>query len=286
MKAMESANATPGSIPPNHHDQQPLLLGDALAHVLCGRLFGAPRRPWSGAALGVTAAGILCLQPATLVTFLSSVLAALVTVTGAYMIRYAGFAKANRERGTLCPRCTSRMWQFCCARCREPVPPLGFLWHGAFLASCPHCGFALSSRRGTLMAWCSTCSHAEPRPHRFYAAPVHVVVMAVGQMPGVDDVRGGWQLVRTEPTRLTLHYPYDDHSAAVMVVVDYRNDSLRFDPLVISRTRLLLISDDVPEAYLDQLRALFSRALFDRTRAGSAVPAGARLAAPPKEDGS
>lgn len=256
-------------IPPNHEDPELFFLGDAIAHLARGRLYGVVRHPPLAISLGLACCGAVYWRAGTALAMLGGCAVSLLAVSLAYSLHYAGFVHANRERGTLCPRCTSRMWQFCCARCREPVPPLAFFWGGAFLSSCPHCGFWLSAGTGTLLAWCSTCFHAVEHPRHFYARPTHVVVMAVGRLPGEDEIHDPWQrLASPAPTRLTLYHPPDEHSATLMLVVDYLKDSLRFEPLVIARARLLLVSDDAPDACIEALRSIFPSAFFERTSAG------------------
>ncbi|HSS76185.1 MAG TPA: hypothetical protein VLV54_05515 [Thermoanaerobaculia bacterium] len=257
-------------IPPNHEDPEPLFLGDTFAHLTQGRLYGVIRRPALAIPLGLICCCALYLRTGAALAMLGGWVASLLAASLAYSLHYIGFVHANRERGTLCPRCTSRMWQFCCARCREPVPPLASLWSGALLSRCPHCGFWLSSRQGTLLAWCSTCFHAVEHPHHFYARPTQVVVMAIGRLPGEDEIQEPWQrLGPPAPTRLTLYRPPDEHSATLMLVIDYLADNLRFAPLVIARTRLLLVADDAPDASVAALRSIFPAAPFERTSAGT-----------------
>jgi hypothetical protein len=270
---MSSASDNTAKISPNSQDPQSLFLGDAIAHITQGRLFGIVRRPLLAAPLALACLGFLSVRSTAVLVLLGGFAASVLAASLAYLVSYAGFARANRDHGTLCPRCASRMWQFCCARCREPVPPLAFLWRGALLSSCPHCGYWLSSKEGTLLAWCSTCSHAVPDPRRFYARPTHLIVMAVGRLPGEGEIPDPWQrLTSPDPARLVLYHPPDDRSASLMLVVDFMKDSNpRFDQWVIGHTRLLLVSDDAPDAVVDTFRAIFPTAIFERTAAGAAA---------------
>src|SRR5687767_4870672 len=115
-----------------------MLLGDAFAHVTFGRVFGVIRRPWSGVfSLAAVVVGLVYARAMT-AAIVIGFFGALTLVAAAYMLWYSGFVQRNRSLGVLCPQCTSRMWQFCCARCREPVPALALFLRGAFLAACPH----------------------------------------------------------------------------------------------------------------------------------------------------
>lgn len=283
---MSSTSDNTSKISPNSQDPESLFLGDAVAHLTQGRLFGIVRRPLLAVALALACCGVFYFHPTAVLALLGGFTASFLAASLAYLSSYAAFARANRDHGTLCPRCASRMWQFCCARCREPVPPLAFFWRGALLSSCPHCGFWLSADESALLAWCSTCSHAVPDPRRFYACPTHLIVMAVGRLPGEGEIHDPWQrLPSPPPEQLLLYHPFDDHSASLMIVVDYRKESNpRFDQWVIDHTRLLLVSDDAPDAVAATFRAIFPTAIFERTAAGVAVNAGERPAAETKED--
>lgn len=244
---------------PNQYDPAPLMLGDALAHVASGPFFAALRRWWY-LAVPVATAVAFWFHPAVAAAQAAGLLTALVAVTTTYLWWHAGFARNNASRGTICPHCLSRMWQFCCARCREPVPPLAFFWRGVFMPACPHCNFALSSRGGTLLAWCSTCSYAIEYPHRFYALRVQLAVMALSELPDQSALGDGWRIVPIDwSTRLAL-YRIDSQSAVFFIVVDYVHDDLRFDPFVPLRARMVFTEQNTPGIYLERLQALFPTA--------------------------
>jgi hypothetical protein len=281
---MSSTSDDTSKISPNSQDPESLFLGDAIAHLTQGRLFRVVRRPLLAVPLALACCGFFYFHPPAVLALLGGFAASFLAASLAYLSSYARFAQDNQDHGTLCPRCASRMWQFCCARCREPVPPLAFLWRGALLSSCPHCGYWLSSDAGTLLAWCSTCSHVVRDPHRFYTRPNHLIMMAVGRLPSEGEIPAPWRLASSTPTRLVLYYPPDDHSASLMFVVDSMKDDLRFDYWVVDHTRLLLVSDDAPDAVAAAFRAIFPTAIFERTAAGVAVNAGVRLATETNEE--
>jgi hypothetical protein len=255
----------PRKIAPNISDPTPLLLGEIFYHLLQGRLLRFASRPFSAAVAAGFLTGGLWLYPSITMAALSGAVLSVTTVWVFYLLWYGRFAFLNSQRLVLCPQCRSRMWQFCCKRCREPVPPLAFMLRGAFLSECPHCGLRLSCQTETLKAWCSTCSHTEPHPELLYGKPTHVMVWAVDKMPTITQAKGGWQLIaKPNDTRMILYHRRDPHSASLMFVVHYVEDDLPFDPHIIKRCRMLLISEGVPTSHVDRFTAKFPSALLER----------------------
>lgn len=271
-------------IPPNYADPEPLTFGEALAHILQMRAIALWRRPLFALPLLCALTLVFVVRPRVLLPAACGAALAMVFLVLAYMFCYAAFLRHNRSRGTLCPCCTSRMWQFCCARCREPIPALAYLSGRCLLAHCPHCGFSLSGREA-LLAWCSTCSYAAADPRSFYAHPTFVIVVAAGRLPDAGDVGGGWQLVPVAPPgRLVLYLPSDQHSSSLMLVIDY-SDSFRFDPVFVSRARLALVAADAPGAVIGQLHAVLPGVPVEKSEVIKSSGVCAPLAAETKRSG-
>jgi hypothetical protein len=246
-------------IPPNAEDSTPLLLWEALAHIIQTHPIKHLTRPvFLVAAFILLGAGLLLFPPTTLGLLSGMVLAAL-AILAAYLIWYGRFVKLNNECGVLCVRCTSRMWQLCCARCREPVPPLTLmpLWGG--LTTCPHCGLRLSCSAGTLLAWCSTCHGTQPRPDRFYRKRMVVMVWVVHVLPEPDKVRDGWEVTAyPSPSRMLLFRGDDPHSNCLLLLVDYKQEKmLNFDRHIEKQNWRLLVSDGIPEMHINRYKSVF-----------------------------
>jgi hypothetical protein len=243
-------------IPINVGEPAPLLLWEALGHLGQG-LPRMLRHPVGLASCVVALAGIAGAAPATAVHLLAGAVMAIVACCLGYLFWYSRFASLNAARGTLCPCCFSRMWQVCCARCREPVPPLALMLDGALMSRCPHCDFRLSDRRGTLLAWCSTCSHTRPSPRRLFAKPTELTVWIDVALPSVR--LHGYEVVDRDEHRLVL---YDDKAPSGPALLIIRaGHSARIAPVashLLSRTTVLLLSSAIQDAHRSQLHGHFN----------------------------
>lgn len=261
---MATPAPAPRTISANESDPTPLLLGETFYHLRQGRMLRFALQPFPITIGAVLLAVGLWFYPAMTIAAMGGAVLSISTVAVFYLIWYGRFAYLNSRRLVLCSQCGSRMWQFCCKRCREPVPPLAFMLRGAFLSECPHCGLRLS-RQETLRAWCSTCSHNEPHPELLYGKPTHVMVWAVDKMPSITKDKGGWKpITGPRDTRLILYHSRDSHSASLMFVVHYRDDDMRFDPHIIKRCRMLFVSEDVPTSHVERFTAMFPSATLER----------------------
>lgn len=259
---------TPRPIPPNIADPAPLLLGEAFSHLRQGPLLSAAlTQPVPLIVLGLAAAAGLWLYTPVVIRWAAGAALALLALVLCYLCWHGRFVRLNKEYGTLCPRCTSRLWQLCCGRCREPVPPLALMWRGALLPACPHCGLRLSSRAETLLAWCSTCVHTEPRPDLLYRKPMYVIVWVVDRLPELNKVRDGWQMAaQPTPAQAILYHRGDPHSACLLLIANYRQEAaLRFEPHIIARNHMLLAAETIPQANVDRFRATLSKKHVVRT---------------------
>lgn len=245
------------TIPVNVSEPIGLLLGEACQHFAESRLLRIARKPWVRALIIACAPIAIFVAPAVTVRLALGLVGLWFTLVALYLCWHARFIHLNRIFQTLCPRCTSRMWQLCCARCGEPVPPLALWLKGMFLAHCPHCGLRLSSSRGTLLAWCSTCSEVLNEPGDFYGKPTFVIVWINNSLP--SQIAGNWKrLAQSDEGKLALYDRKDSHSASLMYVcTDYHLKEVPLDEHLIRRTRLLLISDDIPEIQANRIRGFF-----------------------------
>src|SRR2546423_286753 len=244
---------------PNVAEPTGLLLGEALLHLSHNRLLRCAARRW---VLGVEIVTVAIASYYALTWVLSLALGAVTAyllLAVAYLYWYGWFINRNRSNKPLCPQCTSRMWQLCCARCREPVPALALWLRGAVLAHCPHCGLRLSCRKKTLLAWCSTCSSSYPRPDWFYNKPTHVIVWIATSLP--VEVQGGWKgLPQEDKNEMALYHEGDKHSASIMYIRDdYESPEAPVKEHLINRTRLLLICRDVPDVHAERVKGFFSK---------------------------
>jgi hypothetical protein len=242
-----------------------LLLGDALFDLLNNRLVHMALRPRSLAAISVIFIAIGIFDFDLLIDALLGVSFATVIWIILYLCWYDRFILRNSQNQTLCPVCTSRMWQFCCARCHEPVPALIFWLHGLFLAHCPHCGLRLFSRQNsahkdTLLGWCSTCATEFEQPRTLYGKPTNVIVwLTNARLPTAGMIGGHWRLMQCEiPNFIKLYDNHDKHSASLMYIcADPRSIVLDFDEHLNKRTRLVLISTDLHPLITD-IKHVFS----------------------------
>ncbi|MGH9935244.1 MAG: hypothetical protein ACREAM_03305 [Blastocatellia bacterium] len=251
-------------IPPNTAEPGPLLLHEAFGHLFRGRLLGFGVKPWPLAAtIFILIIGLLA-SPSFALALLSGVALAILALALFYLCWYGRFVRLNDERGVLCPRCTSRMWQLRCRSCSEPAPPLALMLWGAFLATCLHCHRRLSCRDETLQAWCSTCNHAEPRPDLLYRKPMRVLVWVVDGLPDPNKIGDGWRVTSdSHPSRMTLFHRGEPHSTCLLLLVDYKEEGeLLFGKHIIERSRGLVVSDTIPGAYVERFKNPFSKNLL------------------------
>lgn len=242
-----------------------LLLGEALRDLSRNRMIRLATT-WQGiVSAALSGAALAWYAPLTALGLILGAALGYLLALAAYLCWYARFVSANSSMSPLCPACTSRMWQFSCARCREPVPALAFFARGLLLAHCPHCGFRVSSRRGTLLAWCSTCSAAFENPHTVYGRPTYVTVWVSERLPKRPG--GEWKPVSNCPSLKSLYYhDGDSHSAGFLHLVrNYRADESFVPEHLIDRTRLLLLGDDVCAEYAEKAKgSLDQRTIAER----------------------
>ena len=244
-------------ISPNNADPAPLLLGEALDHISQIELVRLATRRISLIAGGILLLPGLWFYLSTVLALLTGILLALLVLTVSYLVWYGRFAGLNNEHGILCRQCTSRMWQLCCERCREPVPPLTLMLKGLFLSTCPHCNNQLSCTAGTLLAWCSTCSHTEKRPDQLYRKPMYLMVWMVKGLPDAKIVPTNWQVNENQETsRMILYDSTNSHSTCFLMLVDYQEGEV-FDPHIIEHNRRLIGSTDIPQVHVDRFRNHF-----------------------------
>lgn len=253
---------------PNLEEPLGLLLGEAVSHLLRNRLARLMSRPLVliAALLCAVAAGIFA--PALLVNALLGILFACGALVVCYLCWYDRFSRLNSINKTLCPSCTSRAWQFCCARCHEPVPALTFWLRGLFLAHCSHCGLRLSIRCGRLLGWCSTCSHEFVRPGDLYRKPTNVIFWLTRTLPEAAQVNGGaWRRLPTNiPNTLKFYHDCDRHSASLMyicadpgLIPKVFHDHLR------RQARLVLTTEDIHQIETEELEGMFEHSIFRMT---------------------
>jgi hypothetical protein len=238
---------------------EPLRIQEALRHLFLGKSIGYRVLP------AVLLCGISVVWPGLLPYAVSGVACCLLIVASVYAVWYAIFLDALRGRGVLCPHCTSRIWQFCCGRCGEPVPPLAFMFGGLFLCCCPHCGLTLSCKKGTLHAWCSSCGGVPGAPPDvFYRKVTDAVVRVVSSLPDVPGQFGGWRVIaQLGNSRLLLYHPGDHLSASFMVLIVSPIDGGRLEPHLAERVGLVQIARAIPEAYRELYRARFPGVPFE-----------------------
>ncbi len=248
---MSKSDMTQRTIPINLLTPPPVSLGEASSHFRGSRSLVSVG---VAAVTSVAASGIAGGWPAAVSAAVGSV-AALAAVPLVYASWLALFSARCTANGTCCPSCLSRMWQLCCARCGEPMPPLALMFGGVFLPGCPHCGLGLSSREETLMAWCSTCNFRLPRPREFYRRPTHLAVLAT--VPPLR-VPGGLGEVAGAAHGLVGFDCSDPRAVFVLLVTDGTAMPV-FDNHVIARTSLLLLSSRLDEQHKDRFRSFFTR---------------------------
>jgi len=242
----------------NKDNPTSLLLAEACGDLVQNRLLKFATRP---PMLIVEAVGLIAglfMAPLVVFKLLIGALASYGLLVGAYLFWYGRFIHRNRIYRPLCPHCTSRMWQFCCKRCHEPVPALAFWLWGAFLTHCPHCGFRLSCRLGTLLASCSTCASDFERPDLLYGKPTHVVVWIAETLPA--QIGGGWIPIKPHGAQeMALYHHGDEHSASFLFIsTDDHSKPTPVDEHLIGQTRLLLISNKLPETTANRIKAFFT----------------------------
>ena len=259
---MDTASFISRAIPPNSADPAALLLGEALYHIRQIELIRLATRRVSLIVLGILLLLGLWFYLSTVLALLTGLLLALLVLTVSYLVWYGRFAGLNNEYGILCRHCTSRMWQLCCGRCREPVPPLTLMFRGLFLSTCPHCNYRLSCTAGTLLAWCSTCSHTEKRPDQLYRKPMYLMVWMVKALPDPKSVPAAWQVTLTqEAWRIILFNNSNSHSTCLLMLVDCKEGEA-FDPHIIERNRRLIGSTEIPQPHVERFRNHFPQNLI------------------------
>jgi hypothetical protein len=242
---------------PITEDPNALLLGEALQHLRYNRLLRWDLQKW---ALPFEIVGLVFIgwvSRGWLVALLTGVIVGYVLLALAYLSWHAWFVSRNRSNKPLCPYCTSRMWQLCCARCSEPVPPLALWLKGSFLSHCLYCRLRLSAADYSLLAWCSTCSRTQPRPDRLYNTPTHVIVWIRTSLPVTPA--GEWKRIPSKDKhQAAFYHEADKHSASLMYVRDdYESEDAPVKGHLINQTRLLMVSSDVPVPNRDQVRGHF-----------------------------
>lgn len=244
---------------PNAAEPTGLLLGEAFMHLAQNRIVQLASSWWMIVFEIAAVVGAFLYDPYLTFGLTVGVIAVYLSVVIMYLCWYGSFINRNRSYKPLCPNCTSRMWQLCCKRCREPVPALALWLWGIFLAHCPHCGFSLSCHKETLLAWCSTCAGGYPRPDHLYYKPTHVIVWIATTLP--DVVGGGWErLPNREKHEMALYHKGDGHSSSFMYIRDdYQSREMPVREHLINHTRLLLISSDVPPAHAEHIKGYFDK---------------------------
>jgi hypothetical protein len=264
METMASPALNP-AFQPVEADPEPLLLGEAIKHLLPSNL------PWFGLALAATATAIpFWLGPRALAPFFLGILLVSAALVCAYLTWYGCFCARNRRFETLCANCGSRMWQLSCRHCGFPVPPLTLWLRGLFMPFCPHpnCGKPLSSRGGTLQTFCGKCGATRPQPHVIYGKPTRVIVWVDDTCPGVTGVQPEWEIIQNSSQgTLRLYNPQAGGMVCLLYVLnDYRDSSTPpVPPHLVHRTRLLLVSSTVPELWASQIRGHFGKNTLKET---------------------
>jgi hypothetical protein len=253
----------------NTSNPVPLSFAEALAQLLATRLPRVARGRWSvTAAVALFSVGFV-VAPIPTGLVIGGGAAGVILLAALYFWWYARFITRNAGLHTICPSCTSRMWQLCCAGCGIPVPLLGLMLGGALLRRCPHCKARLSCRRGTLLGWCTSCGWTRMRPDRLYSKACRVTVWIVKEFP--RSSRLAYEEIYRDGHCLTL---FDDASPTFTNVVFVRTDYDSIAPPVpqhlLSHTRLLLISTDVPSLPAERLQGYFGR----HTLRGTTPPIG------------
>ncbi len=242
---------------PITEDPAGLLLGEAFQHLRCNRLLRWGLRRWLIPTYAAALIAPAWFNPSLLLAVLAGAIASYFLLALAYVCWYGWFVNRNRNYKPLCPRCTSRMWQLCCDRCREPVPPLALWLRGMFLSHCPYCGLHLSCRDETLLAWCSTCSRTQPRPDQLYFKPTHVVVWIRTSLPHTPA--GEWERIsKNYKHGAAFYHVGDKHSASIMYIRDdYKSPDAPVAAHLKNQTRLLLVSSNIPDIHRDFIRGHF-----------------------------
>lgn len=237
-------------------DPTGLLFGEACLHLSQNLFIRFISNPWM-MAVGFTAFSLLIFYaPAAALDALVGCVISFLVLATAYLIWYGRFVRRNGIYKPLCPHCTSRLWQMCCRRCREPVPALALWFWGAFLSHCPHCDFRLSTRKRTLLAWCSTCQAMMPRPDLLLNKPTHIIVWIATSLP--KEVKGGWEILREGEHMMTLYQDGGKRAALLMFIRDdYKTMGDPFEEYVKKQTRLLLISKDILDEHAERIKGRF-----------------------------
>ncbi len=253
------AKAAPITIAPTG-----LLLGEACHHLSHNRFIRFATNLWMIAVEFIAAGLLVVLAPALAMDALIGCAFLFLALVTAYLVWYGRFIRRIRIHKPLCPHCTSRIWQLCCGRCREPVPALALWLWGMFLTHCPHCDFRLSCRKQTLLAWCSTCSSSLPRPDLLFNKPTHVIVWVATSLP--SKIKGGWKPLREGEHSMAL-YQHGEKNAALLMYIrdDYKTMENPVEEHLMNQTRLLLVSRDVPEAHVERIRGRFDTRIENRT---------------------
>lgn len=206
--------------------------------------------------MGASAAALYWAGLAGIVLLLLGLAATLALVVAAYLIWYGRFCQLNQQRRTLCPRCTSRMWQVSCSCCGEPAAPAA-LWLGGWLwPGCPSCGQPLSSRGGTLLASCTSCQHTISQPRRFYGKPTRVACWVVPRLPELAE---GWQTVWSsedgQQARCKVVFHNDHRGSAMFLTLcteDLQGPKIGL-PQLTELNQLTLLDHDVAELDANRL---------------------------------
>lgn len=255
---------TERAISPSAAAPTQLLLGEAFSHVGQIPLVKALWHPTPLIIIGIVCGVGLWGLPSLTLALMSGGTLAILALVIFYLFWYARFLDRNHAYGILCPRCTSRMWQLCCVRCRETLPPLAFMGRGIFLSSCPHCSLPLSPMDETMRVWCSTCAYDELSPNHLYRKPmIHIVWVVEGSVK-LRDGNTDWQeTAHPAPSRTILFRSNDPHSSCLLLLVDYRSEQvLDFDSHLISSNQLLLATKAIPQAFINPYWERFPGRLF------------------------
>lgn len=244
------------SVSINSGEPGPLLLTEACMHVNANRLLRGIARPTGIIVVAISTILAIWFWQWAGISLIIGFVGSYFLLVGAYLCWYGRFLALSHQRHPLCPCCTSRLWQFCCARCREPVPPLAFWLGGAFLAHCPHCDFRLSARRGknTLLAWCPVCASVFPNLKEVLEKPTHVAVWITRHAPAPEQI-GGWTPVQENPG--LFYHSGDRHSASFLLFWELGRSKETLPTHLLPLIQIGFIDDDIREVESDTVKGLF-----------------------------